>query len=177
MQFIDFSANLSYILGNKGIMNPKIDDVDREILKCLQIDARMQSSEIARHLEKLTARAVRNRLDRLISQGYITISAAACPEPLGYVLKADIAVDVEPGKVEDVAQCLVALDEVYYVAITTGDTDISTSVAVKTMDDLHNFIGHKLPSIPGVRKTVTNVVTRVLKTSCKWSFPKDLPEL
>ena len=157
-------------------MNPTIDDIDREILKCLHIDARMKSSEIARRLENLTARAVRNRLDRLIRQGYITISAAACPEPLGYVLKADIAVDVEPGKVVDVAQCLVDLDEVYYVAITTGDTDISTFVVVKNMDDLQNFIGHKLPSIPGVRKTVTNVVTRVLKTSCNWPFPEDSPD-
>lgn len=158
-------------------MKLKIDNIDREILGCLHIDARMQSSEIARRLDKMTARAVRNRLDRLIKEGYVTITAAACPEPLGYVIKADIAVEVEPGKVEEVSKCLVDLDEIYYVAITTGDTDISTSVVVKTTDDLHSFIGHKLPSIPGVRKTVTNVVTKVLKTSCNWSFPREQLDL
>ena len=158
-------------------MKQRIDNVDRAILECLQEDARMQCSEIARRLGYMTARAVRNRLGKLIDEGYIAIRAGAVPEKLGYAISADIAIDVEPGTTELVAESLVELDEVYYAALTTGDTDVSVSVLVVSMGDLQTFISDKLHSIPGVRKTRTYVLTRVLKESCDWPFPKRLPEL
>ena len=56
-------------------MQPRIDEIDRAILECLREDARMHASEIARRMGNMTARAVRNRLDRLVSTGYIVINA------------------------------------------------------------------------------------------------------
>jgi len=159
------------------MMKPKIDNIDREILECLRKDARMHASEIARRLGNMTARAVRNRLDRLIKEGFIAITAGAVPERLGFPISADIAVDVDPGMTQQVAQCLVKLDEVNYVAMTTGDSDISVSVVAANMGDLQSFITDKLHPIPGVRKTKTQVLTRVLKLSCDWAFPKQLPEV
>jgi len=158
-------------------MKPKIDNVDREILECLREDARMHSSEIARRLGHITARAVRNRLDRLINEGFIAITAGAVAERLGFPISADIAVDVDPGMTQKVAQSLVKLDEVNYVAMTTGDSDISVSVVAANMGDLQTFITDKLHPISGVRKTKTQVHTRVLKESCDWAFPKQLPEV
>lgn len=158
-------------------MKPKIDDVDREILKCLHEDARMHSSEIARRLGNMTARGIRKRLDRLIDEGLIAITAGAVPEKLGYPISADIAVDVEPGTIRQVAQNLLNLDEVNYIAMTTGDSDISVSVVAANMGDLQTFISEKLHPIPGVRKTKTQVLIRVLKQSCDWAFPKQLPEV
>ena len=158
-------------------MKPRIDDVDREILKCLHEDARMHSSEIARRLGNMTARGIRKRLDRLIAEGLIAITAGAVPEKLGYPISADIAVDVEPGKTWQVAEKLLNLDEVYYVAMTTGDSDISASVVAVNMDELQTFITDKLHPIPGVRKVKTQVLTRVLKQSCNWMFPEQLPEV
>ena len=101
-------------------MKTRIDDVDRAILDCLREDARMQSSEIARRLGYMTSRAVRNRLQKLRNEGYVAITAGAVPEKLGFAISADIAIDVEPGMTQLVAQSLVELDEVYYVALTTG---------------------------------------------------------
>jgi Lrp/AsnC family transcriptional regulator for asnA, asnC and gidA len=158
-------------------MKPRIDDTDRAILDCLREDARMHSSEIARRLGNMTARAVRNRLDRLISEGYIAITARAVPERLGFPISADIYVDVEPGRVEQVAQSLKSLDEVFYVALTTGDTDISTSVVAASMGALQDFINDKLHSIPGVTRTKVYVLTKILKQSCDWPFPEKLPKL
>jgi Lrp/AsnC family transcriptional regulator for asnA, asnC and gidA len=137
----------------------------------------MQCSEISRRLGYITARAVRNRLRKLRDEGLIAITAGALPEKLGYAISADIAIDVEPGKTQEVAQCLVALDEVNYVALTTGDTDVSASVVVVNMAGLQDFISDKLHSMPGVRKTRTYVLTRVLKQTCDWAFPENLPEL
>jgi len=158
-------------------LKSRIDDVDRAILDCLQEDARMQGSEIARRLGYMTPRAVRNRLGKLIDEGFIAITAGAVPAKLGFAISADIAIDVEPGKTQLVADHLVALDEVFYVALTTGDTDISASVLVVSMGDLQAFINDKLHSIPGVRKTRTYVLTKALKQSCDWPFPEKLPEL
>lgn len=158
-------------------MKPRVDDIDRAILKCLKEDARMHCSEIARRLGYITSRAVRNRLHRLREEGFVAITAGAVPEKLGFAISADIAVDIEPGMTEQVAASLVRLDEVYYVAMTTGDSDISTSVVAASMGDLQTFITDKLHSIPGVRKTRTNVLTKVLKQSCDWPFPEDLPQI
>ena len=137
----------------------------------------MQCSEIARRLGYITSRAVRNRLRKLRDEGYIAITAGAIPERLGYAISADIAIDVEPGMTREVAQRLVELEEVNYVALTTGDTDVSASVVVVSMGDLQAFVSDKLHSIPGVRKTRTYVLTKVLKQSCDWPFPENLPEL
>ena len=137
----------------------------------------MQCSEISRRLGYITARGVRKRLARLVDEGTISITAGAIPEKIGFPIISDIAIDVEPGMTQGVAQKLVELDEVYYVALSTGDTDISASVAVANMGDLQSFVSEKLHSIPGVRKTRTYVITRVLKHSCDWPFPENLPEL
>lgn len=157
-------------------MTSKIDAVDRAILNCLIDDARMPSSEISRRLGNMTARAVRNRLDRLVNEGYISINACAISERLGLPISADIAMDVEPGMIEQVAQRLVDLQETNYVAMTTGDTDISVSIVAATMGDLQAIISKKLHTIPGVRKTRTYVLTNILKISCNWPFPEDLPD-
>lgn len=137
----------------------------------------MQCSEIARRLGYITSRAVRNRLRKLRDEGFIAITAGAIPERLGYAISADIAIDVEPGMTREVAQRLVELEEVNYVALTTGDTDVSASVVVVSMGDLQAFVSDKLHSIPGVRKTRTYVLTKVLKQTCNWPFPERLPEL
>lgn len=158
-------------------MKSRIDDIDRAILNCLREDARMQSSEIARRLGNMTARAIRNRLDRLVSEGYIAINACAMPERLGLPISADIAMDVEPGMIQEVANQLVALDETNYVAMTTGDTDISVSVVAANMADLQTFINEKLHSIAGVQKTRTYVLTKILKVNCNWPFPRELPKV
>ncbi len=155
-------------------MNKKIDAVDRGILECLREDARMKSTDIAQRLGNMTARAIRNRLDRLLENGYISINACAEPERIGLPISADIAMDVEPGMVEEVAKHLVSLDETNYVAMSTGDTDISVSIVAATMEDLQSIINKKLHSIPGVRKTRTSVLTKIFKVSCNWPFPGDI---
>ncbi len=158
-------------------MKPRIDDLDREIFDCLREDARMPASEIARLLGHITARAVRNRIDRLVDEGFIAITAGAVPERLGFPISADIYIDVEPGEIEHVANKLAELDDVFYVAMTTGDTDISASTVAVSMGALQEFISTKLHTIPGVTKTKTYVLTKILKQSCDWAFPEKLPKV
>jgi Lrp/AsnC family transcriptional regulator for asnA, asnC and gidA len=158
-------------------MKTKIDDLDRAIHECLREDARMSSSEIARKLGYVSARAVRNRIDRLIERGFIAINAAAVPERLGFPINADIFIEAEPGKVQEVAEHLCSLEQVSYVALSTGEADISASVIAIDMHDLQTFITEKLHSISGVRKTRSYVLTKVLKQTCDLPLPTMLPEV
>lgn len=157
-------------------MKSRIDYLDRKILNCLREDPRMRCTEIARRLGTISARGVRNRVDRLLNEPFIELSAGAIPEQLGFTISADIYVDVEPGMIQEVVQKLMNLDEVIYVAITTGDSDISSSVVAESMGNLQAFITKNIHSIPGVTKTKTFVLTEVLKNSCNWPFPTNLPE-
>jgi Lrp/AsnC family transcriptional regulator for asnA, asnC and gidA len=152
-------------------MRPKVDDVDRAILALLQEDARMPCSEMARRLGDVSARTVRNRLRRLIKKNIIALSAGAVPESLGFVIWADMYIDVEAGKVTQVADALRKLREVYYLALVTGDSDISAAVLATDVDSLQSFITETIHSIPGVKKTRVHLLTRLLKQSYDWPFP------
>lgn len=157
-------------------MKSRIDDLDRAILDCLREDARMPCTEIARRLGYISARAVRNRLQRLLNRGFIAIEVGAIPERLGYVISADVAIEAEPGMIRRVADSLCNLDQVIYVALSTGDTDISATVVAVDLNELQTLITEKLHAIPGVRRTSTYLLTKVLKQSYDWPFPSELPE-
>lgn len=149
-----------------------IDALDRSIIRLLQEDSRMPSAEIARRLG-VAERTVRARINRLVEDGIVKLVAIVNPSALGYDVTADIFLEVEPGRLEEVAQQLVAMEEVAYVGLTTGERDISIQVFVPSVDALYRFITEKLQRIPGVIGTTTYVVPRVLKWMHTWSLPSE----
>jgi len=149
-----------------------IDALDRSIIRLLQEDSRMPSAEIARRLG-VAERTVRARINRLVGDGIVKLVAIVNPSALGYDVTADIFLEVEPGRLEEVAQQLVAMEEVAYVGLTTGERDISIQVFVPSVDALYRFITEKLQRIPGVIGTTTYVVPRVLKLLHNWSLPSE----
>ncbi|MCS7051453.1 MAG: Lrp/AsnC family transcriptional regulator [Thermomicrobium sp.] len=149
-----------------------IDELDRSIIRLLQEDSRMPSAEIARRLG-VAERTVRARINRLVQDGVVKLVAIVNPAALGYDVTADIFLEVEPGRLEEVAAQLTAMEEVAYVGLTTGDRDISIQVFVPSVDALYRFITEKLQRIPGVVGTTTYVVPRVLKWLHNWSLPAD----
>ena len=155
-------------------MKPKVYKVDRAILKLLQEDVRMPCTEIARRLGYVSARTVRNRIKKLRDKNIIALSAGAVPESLGYAISADIYIDVEAGKVLEVADALCKLPEVYYVALISGESDISAACVAADVDSLQTLITETIHTIPGVRKTRVYLLTRVLKRSYDWPLPEGL---
>jgi Lrp/AsnC family transcriptional regulator for asnA, asnC and gidA len=156
-------------------MRPKVDDLDRAILSLLQANARMPAAEMARRLGNVSARTVSNRIRKLTEKGVIVIMAGAVPSALGYSIAADVYVEVEPRKLTEVAKALANLDRVVYVALTTGDADLSIQVHAIDIQDLRKLITEKVHAIPGVWRTKTFVIMQVIKQSCDWQFPARLP--
>jgi DNA-binding Lrp family transcriptional regulator len=64
-------------------MIAKLDHIDKQIVDLLTVDGRMSCADIAREVGGITERTVRYRLERLITEKVITISAIVDPKALG----------------------------------------------------------------------------------------------
>lgn len=141
-----------------------VDDTDLEIIDLLVENGRLSAAEIANRIGDVSERTVRNRLSSLFERKLIHIGALPDPTTMGMIVLADVAVQVEPGKVFEVAKLLADFENINYVACTTGDTDISIQMGAKTVAELHAFVTDTIGRLPGVRKTMTTVIPVILKT-------------
>lgn len=142
----------------------RIDDTDLEIIDLLVENGRLSAAEIANRIGDVSERTVRNRLSSLFERKLIHIGALPDPTTLGMNLLADVAIQVEPGKVFEVAKQLADYENINYVACTTGETDISIQLGAKTVSELHAFVADTIGNLPGVRKTSTTIIPIILKT-------------
>jgi Lrp/AsnC family transcriptional regulator for asnA, asnC and gidA len=142
----------------------RIDDTDLEIIDLLVENGRLSAAEIANRIGDVSERTVRNRLNSLFERKLIHIGALPDPTTMGMNVLADVAIQVEPGKVFEVARLLVDYENINYVACITGETDISIQMGAKTVAELHAFVADTIGNLPGVRKTMTTIVPVILKT-------------
>ena len=149
----------------------KLDDTDRAIVNLLMEDGRMPCSQIARRIGRVSERAVRYRIDQLVTHGVVRISAIPNPQSLGFSVIADVVIEVEPGRILDVARKLAEYERISYVACSTGDRDISIQVVARDNAELYQFVAEVLGNVPGVRKTTTMVVPFILKDVYEWHIP------
>jgi Lrp/AsnC family transcriptional regulator, regulator for asnA, asnC and gidA len=157
-----------------AVMARNIDQIDRAIIGCLQDDSRRPSADIARHLG-IAERTVRARIERLVQDEVVQLAAIVNPKALGYRVTADVFLEVELGRVQEVADRVSQVDEVCYVGLTTGDRDISLQVHAPSIDALYDFVSETLNRIPGVLRSKTFVIPRVSKQLPDWRLPRNLP--
>jgi Lrp/AsnC family transcriptional regulator, regulator for asnA, asnC and gidA len=153
-------------------MTHQVDTTDRAIVELLIEDGRMSSVDIARRIGGITERSVRYRLERLVNEGVIRVSAVVNPKALGFPVLADVFVEVEPGQVLTVARQMVAFDCVSYVACSTGASDLSIQIVAPDNGELYRFVTEVIAKVPGVRKTTTVLLPLVLKDVYQWSIPQ-----
>ncbi len=150
----------------------KFDSLDRLILTLLNRDARLSSAAIARQVG-ISERTVNNRIKRLIETNTIQPVAVVNPAVFGCTLAVDIFCELEVGHQEQVIHALLELPEISYLAISTGDQDLSLQALFKDSDAMHEFITHKLHPIPGMRRTRAVLIPRIIKESSHWLPPED----
>jgi Lrp/AsnC family transcriptional regulator for asnA, asnC and gidA len=149
----------------------KLDRTDWGIIVLLNEDGRMPSAEIARRLGNISARTVTNRINALIEKGVINVRAILNPDKVGYSVMADVFIEVEPGHVREVAGLVAEFPQVSYVACATGESDVSISLRVRSIDELFYFITEELGKIPGVRRTQSFLLPLKLKDLDTWLPP------
>jgi Lrp/AsnC family transcriptional regulator, regulator for asnA, asnC and gidA len=150
-----------------------MDDTDLQIIDLLMEDGRMPSTEIARRIGGgITERVVRYRIDRLIKEKVIQISAIVNPRAVGYMVVADVLIEVEPSRIQEVARRLAEFDCVSYVAYSIGNTDVSAQVVAPDTTEVYAFVTEVIGHLTGVRKTVTSIVPKVVKDVYQWRVPR-----
>ena len=133
-----------------------MDQIDSKMIKILQDDGRISNAKIARKVGVSEA-TVRRRLNHLIQEKYIHILAIADQTKMGLNSQAIIGIQVDPDKIEEVADALMALDKIKWVTVTTGSYDIFTWASLDSSETLGIFLRTKIGVIPGVRRTETFV--------------------
>ena len=152
----------------------EMDKIDLAIVNLLIEDGRMPASEIARRLKGVTGRIVRYRIDRMVEEGLIQVSAVVKPQALGLSTIADILLEVESDSILEVAQKVTMFECVSYVACSIGETDVSVQIFARDTDEVYRFVTNVLGKIPGVRKTITSIVPMILKDVYQWRIPSSV---
>jgi len=157
---------------NKSPKMYNFDKIDIKIVNLLLEDGRMPASEIARRMGDISERAVRYRIDRMVNDGVIQISAVARPQAFGLTTIADIWMEVESDRILEVAKKLAEFDNVSYVACGIGESDVSIQIVAKDTAEIYQFVTEVVRKVPGVRKTTTSIVPLIIKDVYQWRVPE-----
>ena len=148
------------------------DKTDVKIVNLLLEDGRMPASEIARQIGDISERAVRYRIDRMVDEGVVRVSAVTKPQAFGLTTIADVWMEVESDRILEVAKKMTEFDNVSYVACGIGQTDVSIQIVAKDTAEIYHFVTEVIRKVPGVRKTTTSIVPLILKDVYQWRIPE-----
>jgi Lrp/AsnC family transcriptional regulator for asnA, asnC and gidA len=154
----------------------EFDKLDVKIVNLLLEDGRMTASELARRIGDITERTIRYRIERMITEDVIRISAVIRPEAFGLTIKADVWLEVESDMILDVAKRMAEFENVTYVACAIGQNDISIQVVARDTSEIYHFVTDVIRKVPGVRKTVSSIVPLVLKDVYQWRVPEHISQ-
>jgi Lrp/AsnC family transcriptional regulator, regulator for asnA, asnC and gidA len=146
-----------------GIPVPdNLADVDRNIIRALQIDGRVPFAQIAEQLN-VSPGMIRIRYNRLVERGFLKVAAITDPLRMGYTTMAMIGIRTKGDKLLEVAERIAALDEVIYLIAVSGRFDLLAEVVCRDHADLLRFLADKLYAIDGVRETESFMHLKIVK--------------
>ncbi len=138
------------------------DDLDLEILRLLNRDARQSYRDLARQL-KISTSTVSTRIHRLEKKGIITGYAPIIDQSkTGFDLPVVIGLQISKGKLLEVQQKVAEDPRVYGVYDVTGDWDSIVMARFRDTRELDAFIKRVL-ALPYVERTYTQVVLNTVK--------------
>lgn len=149
-----------------------IDEIDRQIVKTLQVDARMSNAELARQVG-MAPSAVLERVRKLEERGVILgYEARLNPRQLGAGLLAFIAVraDERVGATETAVR-LAEIPEVQEVHHLAGEDCFLAKVRVADIEALGRLLREQFGQIPTIRSTRTTIVLETVKETSAVAVP------
>lgn len=144
-----------------------LDDLDAAIFELLQGDGRLPYRTIARELD-VPEGTVRFRVNRLVREGIVHITATIHPQLLGGVL-ATLLVRVEAAHQQRVVAALTALDAVMYISELTGRAQLMLQAIVADLDALHRLAGEQIGTVEGVIEVETMLELEIHKAQYRFS--------
>ena len=142
------------------------------MIRLLQIDGRMSNIAIAQKLG-ISEYTVRNRLKRLLGNKTIKIVAVANPIDLGFEIAGNLKIKIDLKKADQVLENLKKIDELIWVALTTGGTDIDVDFITRSLKEFQDLIFKKISGIDGVLSTETSLMVDLVKDKYDWGTAWD----
>jgi len=152
--------------------NNKLDKLDCRMIRLLQIDGRVSNIGLAQKLG-ISEYTVRNRLKRLLGNKTIRIVAVANPIDLGFEIAGNLKIKIELQKADQVLENLKKIDELIWVALTTGGTDIDANFIARSLKEFQDLIFKKISGIDGVLSTETSLMVDLVKDKYDWGTAWD----
>lgn len=141
-----------------------LDEIDRNILRILQIDARKSYREIQNKLG-ISIGTIHNRISKLKKNGVIEgYTLKLNNEKLGYKLTFLIRINCDGKFTEEILNEIKDIPEVCSVFHTTGDQSAALICRFKGSDDVHKFI-RDLNQKEYITRTNSNMILKEYKNS------------
>lgn len=143
-------------------MSSVLDHVDAKIVEMLQADGRRPSLEIARCLG-VSEGTVRKRIERLVRDKVIQISAWADPLQIGYQNYAVLMMSMDLRHLDRGAEEIAQMPEVFFLGTCIGEFNLFVSACFRSLEHMHEFMTQRLANVAGIQRVSTSHVTRVVK--------------
>ncbi|MGI6850642.1 Lrp/AsnC family transcriptional regulator [Mesorhizobium sp. 1B3] len=144
----------------------RLDEFEIRMLEILQGEGRKPVSELAEEIG-LSATPCARRFEALREKGIIKgFQAQISRRAVGLMVEVFIQVRLvshSDGSPERFIAAVERMDEVSSCWTMTGDYDFLLHVMVRSVDDLNDFVMHRLMRFPGVRDVHTQLVLQNIK--------------
>ncbi|WP_047154601.1 Lrp/AsnC family transcriptional regulator [Aneurinibacillus tyrosinisolvens] len=142
----------------------ELDKLDKEIIKMLQEDARYSYTLMAEELG-VSEGTIRGRINRMLEDKVFEFIINSEPEKVGLPVSAVISISTNLGYQEKVAQELVPLSEVGFIAACSGLHDLIIQAYFTSNGELMKFTNEKLGNIEGISSISVSIELREYKNS------------
>ncbi|MGH7898211.1 MAG: Lrp/AsnC family transcriptional regulator [Candidatus Binatia bacterium] len=142
--------------------SPRVDELDRKLMRLLAEDGRMTNRDLARSLGS-TEPTVRARIRRLGGEGIMRVVAVTDMEAAGYDFYVLLWIQVEGRPVREVAQELAGLPSLFTVVLMSGVYDIMAGLVATDKRELRKILTHDLARVQGIRTIESTLALDVLK--------------
>lgn len=146
-------------------MTTDLDDIDKAIIRELQVDGRAAYSRLA-PLVGLSEAAVRQRVNRLQTRGVIQIVAVTDPVRLGYPIMAMLGVKIGRA-VDATAEKISQISSVDYTVITAGRFDVLAEVICRDSDHLLE-LSNEIRDVDSVTGVEVMTYLRMVQQNYDW---------
>ncbi len=132
------------------------DQLDRQILRVLTLDARTPYAEMAKKFN-VSAGTIHVRVEKMRQSGLIKGTKIRIDEQkLGYDVCCFVGVILKSAKDSNaVIQKLSQFDEIIEAYYTTGNYSIFLKVMTHTIEELHQLLSAKIQSLDEIQSTET----------------------
>lgn len=145
----------------------QIDEVDRLLIRALQVNGRASFAELA-EASGISATSAADRFRRLVADGVVTIITLPNPARMGDLVRVTACIRVK-GPIRKVLESAAAIPGSLWPCATAGPFGVVMDFACKD-EQAMNAMRAQLMQLPGVASVGLSLHRRVLRDDLAWGF-------